>query len=57
MCLIMWGKIPWVVIMHSRVLTHKYADYDLIVTGDNHQSFIYNSPHNLLVNPGSLTRR
>lgn len=33
------------------------CDYDLIVTGDNHQSFYARKNGRLLVNPGSLTRQ
>lgn len=32
-------------------------DYDLILTGDNHKSFVVRSGKRLLVNPGSLTRQ
>jgi len=36
----------------------KYGKYDLIVTGDNHQSFyLYGDNGNLLVNPGNITRQ
>jgi predicted phosphodiesterase len=35
----------------------KYPAYDLIVTGDNHQSFYVEHEGRLLVNPGSLTRQ
>jgi predicted phosphodiesterase len=36
----------------------KYSQFDLIVTGDNHQSFSTGSNiANILVNPGSLTRQ
>ena len=34
----------------------KYPCYDLIVTGDNHQSFVVEHEGRLLVNPGSLMR-
>jgi predicted phosphodiesterase len=35
----------------------KYPQYDLIVTGDNHQSFYTEHEGRLLVNPGNLTRQ
>jgi predicted phosphodiesterase len=35
----------------------KHPDYDIIVTGDNHQSFSTTYEGRLLVNPGSLTRQ
>jgi DNA repair exonuclease SbcCD nuclease subunit len=34
----------------------KYPQYDLIVTGDNHKSFVEEYQGRLLVNPGSLMR-
>jgi len=41
--------------MASGVL-RKYPQYDLIVTGDNHQSFVEEYKGRYLVNPGSLMR-
>lgn len=38
-------------------ILRKYPQYDLIVTGDNHQSFSTMYEGRLLVNPGSLTRQ
>lgn len=38
-------------------ILRKYPQYDLIVTGDNHQSFTINYKGRILVNPGSLTRQ
>lgn len=35
----------------------KYPQYDLIVTGDNHQAFTEQYEGRLLVNPGSFTRQ
>ncbi len=35
----------------------KYPQFDLIVTGDNHQSFYTEYEGRLLVNPGNLTRQ
>jgi len=42
---------------HANVLLRKYPQFDLIVTGDNHESFIVEYEGRLLVNPGSLTRQ
>ncbi len=42
--------------MAERIL-RKYPEYDLIVTGDNHQSFYTTYEGRLLVNPGNLTRQ
>ena len=51
-----WGKAEdW----SAPELTKKYGKhFDLILTGDNHQSFVYNDDKNncLLVNPGSMMR-
>jgi len=42
----------------GNVLLNKYTEFDLILTGDNHQSFVCKSADGrLLVNPGSLTRQ
>ncbi|NMC60068.1 MAG: hypothetical protein GYA51_11925 [Candidatus Methanofastidiosa archaeon] len=38
-------------------ILRKYPQFDLIVTGDNHQSFSTSVDGRLLVNPGSLTRQ
>ncbi len=38
-------------------ILRKYPQFDLIITGDNHQSFWVNHAGRLLVNPGSLTRQ
>jgi predicted phosphodiesterase len=35
----------------------KYSQFDLIVTGDNHQSFYTTYEGRILVNPGNLTRQ
>ena len=40
----------------ERVLA-EHPEFDLIVTGDNHQSFVVEYEGRLLVNPGSLTRQ
>lgn len=41
----------------AKGLMKKLKDYDLILTGDNHQHFIEKNKNQLLVNPGSLTRQ
>jgi DNA repair exonuclease SbcCD nuclease subunit len=54
------GKEPWpgCTATQSHVLLEKYKQFDLIVTGDNHQSFhVRGTSGNLLVNPGNLTRQ
>lgn len=37
-------------------ILRKYTDYDLILTGHNHQSFVEEHEGRLLVNPGSIMR-
>lgn len=52
------GKMPWPdcpAPTASRLLK-KYPEYDLIITGDNHQSFVEKYENRILVNPGSLMR-
>lgn len=53
------GKEPWPGCPdpNSSVILKKYNDYDLIVTGHNHQTFISKHKNRILVNPGSLTRQ
>jgi predicted phosphodiesterase len=54
------GKEPWpgCTSPKAHALLQKYKQFDLIVTGDNHQSFTTRGiDGNLLVNPGSLTRQ
>jgi DNA repair exonuclease SbcCD nuclease subunit len=41
----------------ARRLLKKYSQFDLIVTGDNHETFIEEYKGRILVNPGSLTRQ
>ncbi|MFW5701041.1 MAG: metallophosphoesterase family protein [Cyclobacteriaceae bacterium] len=41
----------------SAKLLRKYPEYDLILTGDNHQAFVEEHKYRLLVNPGSLMRQ
>jgi len=41
----------------ARTLLNKYSDYDLILTGHNHKSFIETFEDSLMVNPGGITRQ
>jgi len=53
------GKLPWPGCtdpMAAKLLM-KYPEYKLIVTGDNHKTFVEEYKGRLLVNPGSLTRQ
>ena len=52
------GKKPWPGCTDPMAasLLRKYPEYDLILTGHNHQSFTEKHEGRLLVNPGSLTR-
>jgi predicted phosphodiesterase len=57
--LVWTGEKPWPDCKEpeaERVL-RKYSDFDLILTGDNHQPFVVRDGERLLVNPGSLTRQ
>ena len=48
------GEIPNT---HSaESLCKKFKDFDIIITGHNHQSFVYESDYNKLINPGSMMR-
>ena len=40
----------------GKVLLRKYPEYDLIITGDNHQCFMFESGGRFLFNAGSLMR-
>ena len=40
----------------AKDLLDKYPEYDLILTGDNHHSFVLEKDGRFLVNPGSLKR-
>ena len=42
---------------NAKQLLQKYSSYDLLLTGDNHQSFVEEYEGRILVNPGSLTRQ
>jgi DNA repair exonuclease SbcCD nuclease subunit len=52
------GKKPWPGCIDPMAvsLLRKYPQFDLIVTGDNHQSFSEEYKGRILVNPGSLMR-
>ena len=41
---------------HARSILRKYSNFDLIITGDNHQEFVEEYNGRLLVNPGCLLR-
>lgn len=53
------GRIPWpgCVDPTAYKLLRKYPQYDLILTGDNHNPFVEQFEGRVLVNPGSLTRQ
>ena len=53
------GKRPWPGCIEptADAVMKKYSDRDLIVTGDNHKTFVFEKDGRLLVNPGSLTRQ
>lgn len=42
---------------NATAILRKYPQFDLIVTGDNHQSFYTEYNGRILVNPGNLTRQ
>jgi DNA repair exonuclease SbcCD nuclease subunit len=52
------GKEPWPGCTDPTALNllKKYPEYSLILTGDNHKSFVQEYEGRLLVNPGSLMR-
>jgi len=52
------GKEPWpgCTSPKSGGLLRKYPQFDLILTGDNHQPFVETYKDRLLVNPGSVMR-
>ena len=62
---IMWhvmtyqGKAPWpgCTDLSARQILEKYPQFDLILTGHNHKTFVEELDGRLLVNPGSLTRQ
>jgi len=41
----------------ARSILNNYPDYDLILTGDNHEPFVQTHKGRLLVNPGSMMRQ
>jgi len=52
------GKKPWpdCPIPKAAKLLRMYPEYDLIITGHNHQSFIETHENRILINPGSILR-
>lgn len=48
---------PGCVSLSAKRILKKYPQYNLIVTGDNHQPFVEEYEERLLVNPGSMTRQ
>jgi len=57
--LVWTGKKPWPKCLDPQAqdLLDQYFPYDVIITGDNHTSFVVYKGHRALVNPGSLTRQ
>jgi len=53
------GKPPWpgCTDLTAIEILEKYPQFDLIVTGHNHKTFVEEMDGRLLVNPGSLTRQ
>jgi len=53
------GSLPWpgCIDIPAEEILEKYQEYDLILTGHNHKSFVVEQDGRLLVNPGSLTRQ
>jgi len=47
---------PGQVASSAKSLLKKFSDYKLILSGDNHQSFVVEYERRLLVNPGSMMR-
>lgn len=52
------GTIPWpgCTSLNAKQILKKYPMYDLIITGDNHETFVEKYRGRLLVNPGSIFR-
>lgn len=52
-------KKPWPGIQGPKAggILRKYPEYDIILTGDNHQAFVEEHQGRILVNPGSLMRQ
>ena len=54
------GKTPFPGIDESALankVLRKHKEFDLLITGDNHKSFICRDGNRLLVNPGCITRQ
>lgn len=55
-----WQKEPWPGADpkgNARALLKQNPDFDLIITGDNHQAFTEEYKGRLLINPGSMLRK
>lgn len=52
-------KPPWFGCEHPNTdaLLSEFSDYDLIITGDNHQQFVHRQGRRLLINPGAVSRQ
>jgi DNA repair exonuclease SbcCD nuclease subunit len=48
---------PGAEVDQARALLRKYPQFDVILTGDNHQPFVEEYQGRILVNPGSLSRQ
>ena len=55
---LLWAKKPWTGLTKGNAVDfiNKNSEYDLIVSGDNHEPFVVQNEKTLLVNPGSFTR-
>ena len=53
------GKSPWpgCTDLTAEQILDEFPQFDLILTGHNHKSFVAEKDGRLLVNPGSLTRQ
>ena len=57
---LIWQKEPWPGADpkgNARALLKNNPDFDLIITGDNHQAFTEEYEGRLLINPGSMLRK
>lgn len=53
------NELPWYgsTAISAKNILKKYRQFDLIITGDNHQTFVEEYKSRLLVNAGSITRQ
>ncbi len=53
------GGLPWpgCTDMNAKQILEKYPEYNLILTGHNHSTFVEEVDGRILVNPGSITRQ